>query len=52
MLEMKSTMDKELNEAQERCELMQTENLTIKEEREQLRIRVKMISEVNESRDS
>jgi hypothetical protein len=34
MLEMKSTMDKELKEAQERCELMQTENLTISEERE------------------
>jgi hypothetical protein len=49
---MKSTMDKELKETQERCELMQTENLTISEEREQLRVRVKMLSEVNESRDS
>jgi hypothetical protein len=34
MLEMKSTMDKELKETQERCELMKAENLTIREERE------------------
>ena len=52
MLDMKSTMDKELKETQERRELIKTENLTISEEREQLRIRVKMLSEVNESRDS
>jgi hypothetical protein len=34
MLEMKSTMEKKLKETQERCEIMQTENLTISEERE------------------
>ena len=40
MLDMKKDFDKELSEARERCELREKESQMLREEREELKIRL------------